>query len=77
MLGFLLAKRQNYGGGAGRLAGMAELRAAWSRPQLDQIERLMPVADAEAGQDLRTFFLDGRLPGDRRLTARDPLLSMS
>ena len=34
-----------------------ELRAAWSRPQLDQMERLMPIA--EAGQDLRALSLDG------------------
>ena len=33
------------------------LRAAWSRPQRDQMERLMPVA--EAGQDLRALSLDG------------------
>ena len=41
--------------------GSTELRAARSRPQPDQMERLMPLADAdaEAGQDLRAFPTDG------------------
>lgn len=37
----------------------AELRAAPRRPQLGQMERLIPFADAEVGQDLRALSLDG------------------